>query len=235
MPEPGPVALFGAVDQPLPIRARGCAGRGAGRPRAVHTAAYVAAIAQFAPPAVAGSTLDTVVSAGSYRAALHAAGGAVELVDAAGRRRGADRVQRAPPARASRRAATARWASACSTTSPSRRSRPRRWPRAGDDRRLGRPPRQRDQRHLPWERRGAVRLDPPVAAVPGTGSGVGLGGGRGRGFTSTCRCLRAPATACSLARRHVVVPLARQLRAPARCSSPRATTPIGRIRWRTAR
>ena len=39
--------------------------------------------------------------------------------------------------------------------------------RTGPDPRLGRPSRQRHQRHLPRIRRGPVRLDPPVAAVPG--------------------------------------------------------------------
>ena len=49
--------------------------------------------------------------------------------------------------------------------------------------RLGRPPRQRDERHLPRHRRGAVRVDPRVPAVPGDRAGDATSGsGRGRGL-----------------------------------------------------
>ena len=48
---------------------------------AVHPEAYVAAIERAAARGGGHIDADTVVSAGSFEAALHAAGGAVELVD----------------------------------------------------------------------------------------------------------------------------------------------------------
>ena len=68
--------------------------------------------------------------------------------------------------------------------------------RARADPRLGRPPRQRDQRHLPRRPRRAVRLDPPVAAVsraPGRPRDVGHGRGRGL-HGQPARARRARAT-----------------------------------------
>ena len=68
----------------------------------------------------------------------------------------------------------ARWASASSTTSRSAAAHARGGARrgAGADPRLGRPPRQRDERHLPRRPVGAVLLDPRVAAVSGHRPGV---------------------------------------------------------------
>ena len=70
-----------------------------------------------------------------------------------------------------------------------RPARPRRArPGAGDDPRLGRPSRQRDQRHLPCRPPGAVRLHPPVAAVSGHRPGVPTRARARAGVTpSTCR------------------------------------------------
>jgi acetoin utilization deacetylase AcuC-like enzyme len=48
---------------------------------AVHPPEYVAAIASFAARGGGNIDLDTVASRGSYEAALHAAGGATQMVD----------------------------------------------------------------------------------------------------------------------------------------------------------
>ena len=55
-------------------------------------------------------------------------------------------------------------------------------PRAGDDPRLGRAPRQQHQSGLPREQPGAVRLDPSIAAVPRDRAGLRRRGGRGQGL-----------------------------------------------------
>ena len=90
----------------------------------------------------------------------------------AARRRGADRLQRPPPARPSRRAQPR------DGLLPVQQHRRRGAPcggrprvRAGDDRRLGRAPRQRHQRRVPRRSAGAVCVDPPVAAVSGHRAG----------------------------------------------------------------
>ena len=62
---------------------------------------------------------DTVMSPASADAALRAAGAVCAAVDAAIARHAPARVLRCAAARTSRRRATRRWASACSTTSPS--------------------------------------------------------------------------------------------------------------------
>ena len=129
--------------------------------------------------------LDTVASARSFEAALHAAGGAVRAVDALLSRR-APRSRSAACARpATTPSRRARWASACSTTSRSRRGmaldRLGRRARAGA--RLGRAPRQRHERHLLRHGRGPVRQHPPVAAVSGHGRADENGGGAGEGYT----------------------------------------------------
>src|SRR5947209_15482318 len=48
---------------------------------AVHPSSYVEAIRRFAAAGGGSLDLDTVLSAGSWEAALHSAGGAVDLVD----------------------------------------------------------------------------------------------------------------------------------------------------------
>ena len=65
---------------------------------------------------------DTLVSEGSWEAALRAAGGAVAVVDALLAGEAVDGVRGRATARPPRDCAAARWASACSTTSRSRRS-----------------------------------------------------------------------------------------------------------------
>ena len=79
--------------------------------------------------------------------------------------------------------------------------------RAGDDPRLGRPPRQRDERHLLRDRRRAVHLDPPVPPVSGHGSPV-----RG-GRRSWARVHGQPARAAGVRRRCLHVVGARRRRA----------------------
>ena len=183
-----------------------------------------------APPAAGTIDCDTVAVPATYEAALRAAGGAVALVDAllGGRRRrpGSPRCAR-PGTTPSRRG---RWASASSATSRSRRGAraSAHGARAGADRRLGRPPRQRDQRDLPRGPGRAVRLDPRVAAVSGDRAGARSGvGRRARATRSTCRCRRASGdeTYRSLVE-HVVVPLIAGVGAASSCSSRRASTPI---------
>ena len=104
--------------------------------------------------------------------------------------------------------AIARWASACSPTSRS--------PRSGRststgcervlDRRLGRPPRQRDERHLPRHRpRCCSRSIHEWPLYPGTGPASDVGSGRGEGYTvnlpvppgpGTRRGSRSSSTSC---------------------------------------
>ena len=82
------------------------------------------------------------------------------------------RLRARPAAGPPRAAAATRWASASSTTSPSRRATRRTsWARAGRDRRLGRPPRQRHGGDLPGRRLGALRLAPPVAVLSRAAAG----------------------------------------------------------------
>ena len=87
-----------------------------------HDAGYVAALERLC--AVGGGQIDedTVVSSGSFEAAMRAAGGAVAVVDVllSGEAVAAFSAGRPPGHHALR--ARARRASACSTTSPSRRS-----------------------------------------------------------------------------------------------------------------
>ena len=109
--------------------------------------------------------------------------------------------------------------------------------RAGPDPRLGRPPRQRHERHLPRRPARAVRLDPRVAAVPGHGRGAGR---RRRapasGLPSTCPVPGGPGDAVYTALvDHVVVPAALRVRAAARARLRRASTPMPTTRSRAAR
>ena len=158
---------------------------------------------------------DTVASAGSFEAALHAAGGAVRMVELLldGETRG--RVQRPPAARPPRDP------DAGDGLLPVQQRR-RRGPlrarspgaRAGDDRRLGRPPRQRHQRHLPSQpTRCCSSRSISRRCTRARGPPRDIGEGAGRASRSTCRCRRAPATSdfCSLVD-DVVVPLAREYR-----------------------
>ena len=159
-----------------------------------------------------------------------------------GRRAPAGRRARPSPSAACARPATTpsptgRWASACSTTSRSRRAHAlaalRR--RAGPGPRLGRPPRQRDRGDLRRLGPGALREHPPVAALPGHRAGRVRGRGAGEGFT-----VNLPVAARGRVRG---VPRAGPARGRARsraptspgCSRSRpATTPTATIRSPTA-
>ena len=126
---------------------------------------------------------DTYAVPGTYGAALRACGRRRRAGRRAAGRRGRRGRERAAAARASRRGGAGDGV----LLLRQRRGRGA----AGDvraralaraDRRLGRPPRQRHQRHLPRGCRRPVRLDPRVAAVSGDGAGVGRRVGRGRGL-----------------------------------------------------
>ena len=121
--------------------------------------------------------------AATYEAAVRAAGGAVALVDALLERGGRDGLLGHAPAGAPRRAGAGdgllllrqRGGGGAACACRARR-------RAGADPRLGRPPRQRDERDLRGGPERAVRLDPRVAAVSGHRAGVRSGVGRRRGL-----------------------------------------------------
>ena len=174
---------------------------------------------------------DTVVSEGSYRAALHAAGGAAALVDALlggdGPRFGASLHRPPGPPRA---------AGARDGLLPVQQRRGRGTAgarslgrRARADPRLGRPPRQRHQRHLPPRSRRALREHPRVAAVSGHGAGGDVGSGPGEGYTVN---LPVPA---GIRRRGVVLAgRARRRRARARVP-PGPDAHLGRLRRARAR
>ena len=148
----------------------------------VHPPAHVDLIAALSARGGGAIDLDTSAVAGTYEAALRAAGGAVALVDALlrdGEPCGVSALR--PPGH---HAEAARAMGFCffnnvavAAAHATRRARRR----AGADPRLGRPPRQRDQRHLPRRSVRAVLLDPRVAAVsrhgPGGGRRLGRGGG----------------------------------------------------------
>ena len=114
-------AIEAALEHGGLARARASRGAG-GDPRAAaaraHDAAHVDAIEEFCAAGGGMIDIDTVASAGSFEAALHAAGGAA---DAAERLLAGE--PEPPSAACARRAttpsATGRWASACSTTPPS--------------------------------------------------------------------------------------------------------------------
>ena len=89
---------------------------------AVHPARYITAIEEFCAAGGGAIDMDTIVSRGSYEAALHAAGGAAALVDELVTGGAPGGRLAAPAARATTRRPPRRWASACSTTSPSPRA-----------------------------------------------------------------------------------------------------------------
>ena len=157
--------------------------------------------AGVARTAAATLDADTVVSAGSFEAALHAAGGAVADGRPAARRRRrrtAFSAHRPPGHHALRTARDGvlpvqqhRGRGAV------RARRPR--PRARDDRRLGRAPRQRDQRHLPRERsRCCSSRSTSRRCTRGPGRRRTSGPATGEGFTVNLPGARpGPATRCS--------------------------------------
>jgi acetoin utilization deacetylase AcuC-like enzyme len=87
----------------------------------IHSARHVQRIKELSLAGGGAIDPDTFVGESSYRAALHAAGGACEMTRAlmTARRRSGSAAY-VPPATTPNR--IARWASACSTTSRSRRS-----------------------------------------------------------------------------------------------------------------
>ena len=199
-------------------------------------AAYVDRIAAISEQGGGMLDMDTVASARSFEAALHAAGGAVRAVEALLSRRGRGRVLRAAPARPPRRGGARDGLLPVQQRGDRRAQgarRPGRRARAGP--RLGRAPRQRHERHLLRHRRGPVRQHPSVAAVSGHGLAARrTAPARARATRSTCPCRRARATRtgsrCSST-------WSRRSRARMRrtcCSCRPASTPTATTRWRTA-
>ncbi len=150
---------------------------------AVHPASHIDYIDELCAGGGGHIDMDTVAMAATYEAAVRSAGGAVALVDSLLSGEAATGLLGHAAARAPRRAAAGdgvlllrqRGGGGAPRRGGARR-------RAGADPRLGRPPRQRDERDLPRGPARAVRLDPRVAAVSGHGSGVRSGRGRRRGL-----------------------------------------------------
>ena len=140
---------------------------------------------------------DTVASRGHVEAALHGAGGAARdgrrccwRGEAASRRRCTARRATTP-----RRARAMGFCFFNNVAVAARHALDAHGAGAGARPRLGRPPRQRDERHLPRDRRGALREHPRVAAVPGHRAGVRRRvRARARATRSTCRCRAGRAT-----------------------------------------
>ena len=155
---------------------------------AVHPEATSTSLeARVGARAAARSTPTRSSSEGSYarRAARGGRGGRAGR-RAAGRRRPARR-RLAAPARPGHHAEAARAMGFClfnNVAVAARRALDRCGRRARADPRLGRPPRQRDQRHLPRDRRRAVRdRSTSRRCIPGTGPAGDAGSGPGEGYT----------------------------------------------------
>ena len=179
--------------------------------------------------AAARSTPTRRRRAGSFEAALHGAGGAVAHGRRAAARRGAASARRCTARRATTPSA-ARAMGFClfnNVAVAARHALRRARARARARPRLGRPPRQRDERHLPRDRRRALRArSTSRRCIPGTGPASDVGSGAGEGYTVN---LPVPAGSGDDVRspslvEHVVVPLARALRAASSCSSRPAST-----------
>ena len=240
-PAPG-VAATDRGDRARAERARlARVGRAAVRSRrrasaieAVHPARHVERIEALSARGGGMIDMDTIVSEGSFVAALHAAGGAVELVEAL---LGAERCGRgrdaAPAARPPRDRDARDGLLPLQQRRDRRAARGRRVRRAARaDPRLGRPSRQRHERHLRRARRRPVLLDPPVAAVSGDGPASDVGTRRGGGVhgqpagagrlaATTCSC-RSSSTSCGRWRAPS---------SPTSCSSRPATTRTPTTRW----
>ncbi len=150
---------------------------------AVHPAAYVDRIAEVSARGGGMLDMDTVASAGSFEAALHAAGGGVSAVTALVAREAEIAFCGLRPPGHHAEAARAMGFCLFNNVAVAARyalDRLRRAARAGA--RLGRSPWQRDQRHLLRVLRGALCQHPPVPAVSGHGRVDGQRHGRGRGF-----------------------------------------------------
>ena len=124
---------------------------------------------------------DTVISEGSYMAALHAAGGAVALVDicspAVAGARGFSAHR--PPGHHALHSRAMGFCVFNNIAVAARYAVAELGLQAGAGARLGRAPRQRHQRRVLRQRRGAVHLDPRVAAVSGHRAAGGCRRGRG--------------------------------------------------------
>ncbi len=121
-----------------------------------------------APPAAARSTPTRSSRSGSFEAACHGAGGAAGIVDAllGGGAPVAASLHRPP----GHHAEAARAMGFClfnNVAVAARHAIDAHGARARADPRLGRPSRQRHERHLPRRPASPVRLDPSVAALPG--------------------------------------------------------------------
>ncbi len=136
----------------------------------VHPPAYLEALARLCEDGGGRLDADTTVSADSWRAARLAAGTGLEAVRLLDEGRGDAAFCAVRPPGPPRRAP------ARDGLLPGEQHRrggrpPRRSGRAGGHRRLRRPPRQRHPGPLLGRPPRALRLHPPVAALPGDGSG----------------------------------------------------------------
>ena len=146
----------------------------------VHDERYLDAMAQLSAAGGGDIDPDTPVSPGSWETAVWAAGSGLDAIDALAARGRRRRLRGRQTTRAPRQRDPGHgFLPAQQHRGRRRRSgRPR---TAGTHRRLGRPPRQRNPGDLLERPEGAVRLDAPVAGVPGYRSGYGHGRGGGAG------------------------------------------------------
>ena len=148
---------------------------------AVHPASHIDYIEELCAAGGGHVDMDTVATAATYEAAVRAAGGAVALVDALLSGDAATGfVGMRPPGHHAepRRAMGFCFFGNAAVAARHARGGVRR--RAGADRRLGRPPRQRHQRDLPRGPRRAVRSIHEWPLYPGTGPASDLGAGAAR-------------------------------------------------------
>ena len=130
--------------------------------------------------------LDTVASAGSWEAALHAAGGAAwRAAERLLGRRGRLRLLRPAAAGPPRRARPRDGLLPLQQRRGGRRARARRARgRAGPGPRLGRPPRQRHRGDLlRLRRRSSTRASTRARSIRGPGAATDVGSGEGEGYT----------------------------------------------------